>query len=501
MKKLFVLLLSVLMCLSLAGCSGGGGEKTSDEPSVITLDMSTLFIVPNLEATQTVEDAINNYLENELHETYRIHLKITSIGDYLQKIPMELASGGDDTADVVQVFDVANWADNGYIIPLDEYADNELKPTLDLIGDVVNNGKVDGQIFMVPRYFGTVLDWKWIYNKQMVEDAGIDVSKITDLDTLGDALAELKVKYPDEYFLVYCNQFDRILQPKTKTAQVGTYTATVGDSTQLVNYYETDAFKDAIYKAYDFRQKGYADPEGSANTLSHDAVVMGGASKGVIMGHSNDCDSIAQMFTQTADYGDGETHEFGAVTIAMDDKATDTLGIGISHSCKDPAAAARFINLLYTDQFIWDALIFGAEGQDYEWNEDHTKIRYPEGMDFNTVPYNCMYSCGMIGNGFDFFLEYESGNETGSNGEYGKYLFENAATPPLYGFVPVNTNVANEIAAVSNVVDQYTNVLTYGDVNPDEQYPLFLQALKDAGIDKIVADYQAQADAWVKANS
>ena len=500
MKKLFVILATALLLLT--GCSGGGGGETkTDEPSVITLDMSTLFIVPNLEATQTVEDAINNYLENELHETYRVHLKITAIGDYLQKIPMELASGGDDTADVVQVFDVANWSDNGYIIPLDEYADNELKPTLDMIGDVINNGKVDGQIFMVPRYFGTVLDWKWIYNKQMVEDAGIDVSKIKDLDTLGDALAELKVKYPEEYFLVYCNQFDRILQPKTKTAQVGTYTATVGDSTQLVNYYETDAFKDAIYKAYDFRQKGYADPEGSANTLSHDAVVMGGASKGVIMGHSNDCDSIAQMFTQTADYGDGETHEFGAVTIAMDDKATDTLGIGISHSCKDPAAAARFINLLYTDQFIWDALIFGAEGQDYEWNEDHTKIRYPEGMDFNTVPYNCMYSCGMIGNGFDFFLEYESGNETGSNGEYGKYLFENAATPPLYGFVPVTTNVANEIAAVSNVVDQYTNVLTYGDVNPDEQYPLFLQALKDAGIDKIVADYQAQADAWVKANS
>jgi len=496
MKKLLVLLATALLLLT--GCSGGGGgEKPADEPSVITIDMSTLFIVPNLEATQKVEDQINNYLVNELGETgYKIHLKITSIGDYLQKIPMELASGGEDTADIVQVFDVANWSDNGYIIPLDDYADNELKPTLDMIGDVLSNGKVDGQIFMIPRYFGTVLDWKWIYNKQMVEDAGVDVSKITDIDTLGDALAELKVKYPEEHFLVYCDQFNRLYNAALKVSQVGTYTATVGDSTQLINYYESEAFQKAIEKAYEFRQKGYADPEGSANTLSHDAVVMGGSSKGVIMGHSNDCESIASMFTTTNTYG----AEFGAVTIARDEKMTDTLGIGISHSCKDPASAAKFINLLYTDKFVWDSLIFGAEGQDYEWNEDHTKIRYPEGLDFNTVPYNCMYSCGMIGNGFDFFLEYESGNETGSNGEYGKFLFENATTPPLYGFVPMTTNVANEIAAVSNVVDQYSNVLMFGDVNPADQYPLFLQALKDAGIDKIVADYQAQADEWLKVN-
>jgi putative aldouronate transport system substrate-binding protein len=104
----------------------------------------------------------------------------------------------------------------------------------------------------------------------------------------------------------------------------------------------------------------------------------------------------------------------------------------------------------------------------------------------------------MIGNGFDYFLEFESGDETGSNGEYGKYLFESAAIPPLYGFIPDSTNVMNETTAVSNVVEQYVDNLTYGNVDPDTVYPEFLQALKDAGIDKIIAEYQAQADAWLK---
>ena len=55
----------------------------------------------------------------------------------------------------------------------------------------------------------------------------------------------------------------------------------------------------------------------------------------------------------------------------------------------------------------------------------------------------------------------------------------------------------NEAAAVSNVVDQYLKPLTYGDVDPDELYPQFIEALKTAGIDKIIADYQQQANDWL----
>lgn len=511
-KKILALVLTMALALTMiAGCgketSNGGGTSTSSksgsgttttaEPSVITLDMSTLFIVPSLEATQKVEDVINDYLKNTLHEEgYKIHLKITSIGDYLQKIPMELASGGDEAPDIVQVFSLSDWANQGYIIPLDEYTGTELKPTLDLIGNIVGSGKLSGHLYMVPRYFGTVLDWKFIYDKNIVDESGVDISKVKDLDSLGDVLAQLKAKYPDERFLVYCDQFNMLYNSYTKTSQVGTYTATVGESTQLINYYESDAYKNAIYKAYEFRQKGYADPEGSANTLSHDAVVMSGSSKGVIMGHSADADAIAKMFTEQNTYG----AEYGAISIAIDNLATDTLGIGISHSCKDPAAAARFINLLYTDEFIWDTLIYGAEGQDYEWNEDHTKAHYPDGLDFNSIPYNCLYSCGMIGNGFQG-IEFEGNSaNSGSDNEYGKELMAKAWCPPLYGFTPSTINVMNEVTAVSNVVEQYNKVLTYGDVNPDVEYPKFLQALKEAGIDKIIEDYQKQADEWVAAN-
>ena len=76
-----------------------------------------------------------------------------------------------------------------------------------------------------------------------------------------------------------------------------------------------------------------------------------------------------------------------------------------------------------------------------------------------------------------------------------------AWAPPLYGFTPSNVNVMNEYAAVSNVVSQYKDVLNFGDVDPDSGvYEQFLSDLESAGINAIIADYQAQADEWLAAN-
>ena len=222
---------------------------------------------------------------------------------------------------------------------------------------------------------------------------------------------------------------------------------------------------------------------------------MTGSAKGVLMGHSAEEEAIAELFNGMNTYG----AEFGAKTIGIGDLYTDTLGVGVSYTCKAPNLAARFIDLLYTDEFVWNTLIYGVEGQDYVWDENHEFVEYPEGLDGNTIPYPMMYSCGMIGNGFQG-LPFEN-NNTGSSFEYGMQLMDEAWCPPLYGFTPTSFNVMNEATAVNVVVEKYNNVLTYGDVNPAEVYPQFIAELEAAGIDKLIADYQAQADEWLKANN
>ena len=512
MKRAIAMILALIMVFGLVACGGNGtdatkptsgnnqqnqgqnngGEGTSDVYTV-KFALITLAIVPNLEAIQAVEDEINRHLAESGETRYVLDLSVVGIQDYFTNIPMELAAGQQHDL-IMMMGTMPDYVDSGYVVPLDDYLDTELKETVELIGPILNGGKIAGSVYMIPRYFGTVLDWKFIYNKSLV-DGVYDMSKVNDMDSLEGALAALKEAHPDEHFLVYSDQFHMLYSYETNTSQIGTYAATVGEDTTLMSYYETEAYKKAIQTAYEWRQKGYLDPEGSTNTLTHDAAVFSGSSKGVLMGHSAPVDGIAEMFDEMNGYG----AKFGAVTIGFSDLYTDTVGVGISYTCKAPELAANFINHLYVDEYLWNTLIYGVEGQDYVWNEDHTLVNYPEGLDGTSIPYLfMMYSCGIIGNGF-FSLPFE-GNNSGSTSEYGMELMADAWAPPLYGFTPSNANVLNEIAAVSNVVSQYNDVLTYGDVNPDEFYDQFISELKAAGIDTIIADYQAQADAWLAAN-
>ena len=511
MKKLLALFLALVMVLGMVACGGTkapeetkapeSGEQaeapadsaTSEEVYTVKFALITLMTVPNLDAIQVVEDEVNRYLAESGETRYVLDLSVVNIADYFTNIPMELAAG--QGPDLVMMLDtMPTYVDNGYVIPLDPYMDTELKETKDLIGPILNSGKINGSVYMIPRYYGTVLDWKFIYNNDLGNGV-YDMSKVTDLDSLEPALAALKEKYPDEHFLVYSDQFHMMYSYETNTSAIGTYAATVGDDTTLVSYYETEAYKKAIQTAYEWRQKGYLDPEGSTNTLTHDEAVFSGSSKGVIMGHSAPVDGIADMFDDMNAYG----ADFEAVTIGYSDLYTDTVGVGVSYTSTRPDLAANFINHLYVDEYLWNTLIYGVEGQDYVWNEDRTACAYPEGMDGFSIPYmGMMYSCGIIGNGF-FYLPFE-GNNAGNSPEYGMELMEKAWAPPLYGFTPSNVNVLNEVAAVSNVVSQYNEVLTFGDVNPAEFYDQFISELKAAGIDTIIADYQAQADAWLAAN-
>ena len=48
--------------------------------------------------------------------------------------------------------------------------------------------------------------------------------------------------------------------------------------------------------------------------------------------------------------------------------------------------------------------------------------------------------------------------------------------------------------------DKYAVAITNGTLDVDENLPKFISEIKAAGIDEIIAEKQAQLDAWAKAN-
>jgi putative aldouronate transport system substrate-binding protein len=511
MKRLFALLLAVLMVLGLMACSDSnnnvspteGGNATDpsstpvagndEEPYAVQLYMPTMMTIPSQEAIKDVENAINDYIKNELGITdITMDLQFGHLADYSTTANMQLASG--EKMDIFLALPLNTAVSNGYLVSLDEFVDDELAGAADIVKDWLSCGTIDGTLYAIPCYKGQVLSWKYIYDKAMV-DGVYDMSQVKSVDDLDAALAALKAAHPNERFMVYNNQLPALYGFQDHTNIVGTYFATVGDSTTLVNYFETEAFRKAINKAYEWSQLGYSDPEGSNNTLGHDAVIMSGTSKGVIMGHAYSIETIEKMFTMNNTYGG----EFGAVEIARSDMTNNALVYGIAYTSENPSAAARMLNLIWTDEFIASTLIYGLEGVSWEWNEDKSSIQYPEGLSIDTVPYTALYSCGAFGN--QFLLYGFDGNTSNEDKVFMKELIDEAWYPKLFGFTPDASKVSTQIAAISNVYDQYYDVLTYGDVNPDEYLPQFLAALEAAGINEVMAEYQAQVDAWLAANN
>lgn len=515
-KKILALVLVLAIMIGTVGCSSSSsssaesgktsesnGTSTSTETSepeadvedgetyTVKLIFPTMMTIPSDEAIEDVENGINDYLAQNGHADLKLDIVFESLTNYTSDVNMQLASKA--PMDIIYTGDLPTAVSNGYLTDLTPYLHNELSGAYDVIKDWIDCGTINGTVYAIPCYKGQVLSWKYIYN----EDYGdaYDMDSIKSLDDLDAAFAAMKAKYPDEYFGAYTNQYNVLKNFETHTSQVGTYFATVGDDPTLVNYFETDAFKEGIKKAYEHRQKGYVDPEGSTNTQSHDALVLSGAVKGVIMGHAYSIDTVEKMFDSNNSYG----AKFKAVQIATSDMTTNTLTYGIPYTSKNPAKAAEMMNLIWTDEFIASTLIYGLEGKSWVWNDDHTSIEYPDGLGIDTVPYTALYTCGAFGN--QFLLYGFDQNTSEADKTFMKDLLDNAWYPPLFGFIPDANKVSTQVAAISNVYKQYYDTLVYGDVDPDVYLPQFLDALEQAGIDDVMKEYQSQVDAWLAAKN
>ena len=74
---------------------------------------------------------------------------------------------------------------------------------------------------------------------------------------------------------------------------------------------------------------------------------------------------------------------------------------------------------------------------------------------------------------------------------------ENAIRSPAMGFVYDNTNTADQIAACQAIFQEYKGIIHTGTGDVEANVAAMMSAMRDSGFDDIVADVQAQYDAWL----
>jgi putative aldouronate transport system substrate-binding protein len=206
---------------------------------------------------------------------------------------------------------------------------------------------------------------------------------------------------------------------------------------------------------------------------------------------------IAQL-ESGAEVGIKSTTGFDILTakVAPSKIATQMLrkwGFAIPVTAKEPDAAAKFLNLLYSDEEVVNTLAWGIEGKD--WVKDSKGMAaYPNGITADNVKYHTadfLY-------GSRFLIKPWVGSPENLR-ETQKKENDSAPISKYLGFSVDNTGLENVVTACANVVKQYKPSLVSGSADYKKVYPEFVDKLKAAGIDKLIEAYQKQLDAWLAA--
>ena len=322
---------------------------------------------------------------------------------------------------------------------------------------------------------------------------GIDYENITTLEQLHDALTIVHENEPNLVCVVPSNGelvrnwgWDPLGDASTPLGVL----MDMGQSVTVVNLFETDFYKEFVTTMRQWYNEGLIMADAVSNTENVGTMMGAGTAFGGFM-------NLKPYFNvqETTNYGT----EIVVSEIVPAFSCTSNVSMAtwaIASSTEHPEACMKLLNLMYTDPTLMNLMIYGLEGEHYVVKGDASNgqkiIGYPDGIDATTTTYRpsggwlwCNQFVGHVweGNPADYWDVTRAFNNT-------------AVKSNAFGFTWDSSGVRNQVTACTNVMQKYHQALMCGAVDPEETLPKVNQELKDAGIDDIIGDKQAQYDAW-----
>lgn len=380
---------------------------------------------------------------------------------------------------------------SGQILPITDYLDSYGSDMKSEISDsdwkcVTFNGDVYG----VPSNKEKATGWGFAMNKEMADATGIDYSSIKTEEELEPLLEKVKELYPDVYPVVSSvGSMSLMTDQDDLGGDIGSLESASGDSTEVINYYGTDKYMNEVKLRYDWAQKGLIMPDASTSTENANSLI--GAGKGF------------GRFTNTKPGIEQEIEkEAGKEVVVLDlvEPYTTTTRVDIvwyvPHNSEKPERAVQVLNEIYTNPDLANILINGLEGTHYEFvDKDNGVINYPDGVTASNTGYTSL-PWAWPNEAISYVWEGNDPEIWNQTQEFNK----DAVVSPAKGFAWDNTDVQNEVTACANVVAKYGPALECGSLDPETTIPKFLDELKAAGSETIIAEKQKQLDAWLEAN-
>ena len=507
MKKFLAIVLALVMAFSMAACVEVGpsgqnagaetdqkgdaeeAEEAAADPSdwpVLKMDIAP---AADMHAQEDVQKAVNEYLVS------------INAGVQVEFVCIEFSQRGTvltnmltDSSNPIDLFtsrwysNVSSLVKNDQCISLEPYRDTYPELFSLFPEQAYKAVQVKGEQYALPvaDAFGGFM--VYVMRKDIAEEIGaMDLAdtKITE-EQLDEILAKAEEAHPEMCWINDNNQpkLEKIDNLGDDNA-LGVLMNYGVDQKEIVNFYETDEWKAYIDRCKRWADSGYyIDDPVNSFVIPGDAVnngIMGGYFNEVYS--MDDCHALMRNLNPTIEM----------VVFQLSDSYCSNSNVGaawlISSISKNPDAAMKLLNLLYTDPVLATFMGLGIEGQQYTKDENGCAW-YAEGVDSTNSGWHC---------GAPWFYP----NQTlmpPFNTDYADYykdivkFWDNTdkTFSDGMGFIFDSSNVSDQYMACTAIVGQYRKNLLYGQVDVEETNQKLIDELKENGIDEIIAEMNTQ---------
>lgn len=510
MKKLIALLLALVMVFSLAACGGGsdnsggntnppggndnpgggdGGNAGLDVGKVEDLHVTWPSLGGAPADMAMIEAAVNEIVTPKLG--VNVILEAIPLSDLTSQQQLMISSGG--SLDLISMLwtGLDTWVNTESVLELEDYLPTYGAGIVDLFGDAAYGATYDGHVYAIPTE-QSGFNYGFFARSDILEKYGYDTAdRSITVEELEEIFATVKAGEGNAFFPVAGGGSFQCVGAQYDLLGGNFYTGAVminGDTDTVVNIFETDEYAEYAQRMYDWAQKGYISADAAASEEQPQTLISTGSCLGafVYLGQS----------TKNS-YGSNGAVPLTALEIIPGYTTTsDLLGVmwGVASTCKIPEKAVAFLNELYTNTDLSRILTFGIEGTHYEVVEESADgkklVAMPEGVD-------------MMSSGYYVFLGvWAPAPDTVWDAGVGyaeiedKEIRKDYDYSPAFGYVFNSTEFSTELTALSAVYSEYSKIIDCGAIDPATELTAFINALKAANIDEVIAANQEQYNAW-----
>ena len=493
-KKIAALLAMLMLGGVLTGCGGGNKVATGGEdPNVVpedTYEINWYMQGMPQEDVASVEAAVNDYLKDKINATLKMH-RLES-NQYSKQLNTMIAAG--------EYFDIA-WttpgvltytanARNGAWLALDDYIDTYIPKTIEQLGEIADNARVDGKLYAIPTYKEMADSRGWTYRKDIAEKYNINMDNIKTFDELLPVLKMIKENEPNMQYPIDWGS-DRTPEALMKYEEIAGTAVIFYDTDKydgkVVNLVETPEYLEACKWANKLYNEGLVKKDIMTATDFEQRLKDGKTFCYVDFLKPGKAKETSAKF-------DFELDQSTVSDIWQDNGAGTGSMLAVSRTSKNPERVLRFLELLNTDATLSNLINYGIEGKHYTKVEGTENVCTAEGAEVGPEGYTSLFTkygdptkaMTAVPNGDDYLEKVEEFNK-------------DVPTSKSLGYVFDVTNVSAEAGAVSNVIAEHLPRLQSGNVeNVDAAIEEFVNALDKAGMSAIIEENQKQLDAYME---